>query len=68
MAVMVFAVQCPNPKCKKFMLVEDHQQGKVVPCLLCRTAIKIGVTPPALSPAASNPSAAKPVPPPGGKP
>jgi len=40
---MVFAVQCPNPKCKKFMLVEDHQQGKVVSCLLCRTAIKIGV-------------------------
>ena len=21
---MVFAVQCPNPKCRKFMLVEDH--------------------------------------------
>jgi hypothetical protein len=40
---MVFAVQCPNPKCKKFMLVEDHQQGKVVSCLLCRTTIKIGV-------------------------
>lgn len=39
---MVFAVQCPNPKCRKFMLVEQHQQGKVVPCLLCRTAIKIG--------------------------
>jgi len=39
---MVFAVQCPNPKCKKFMLVEDHQQGKVVPCLLCRTPIKVG--------------------------
>jgi hypothetical protein len=44
---MVFAVQCPNPKCKKFMLVEDHQQGKVVPCLICRTAIKVGgLTPP----------------------
>ena len=24
------------------MLVEDHQQGKVVPCLLCKTAIKVG--------------------------
>jgi hypothetical protein len=40
---MVFAVQCPNPKCKKFMLVEDHQQGKVVQCLICRTGVKIGV-------------------------
>jgi hypothetical protein len=39
---MVFAVQCPNPKCKKYMLVEDHQKGKVVPCLLCKTNIKIG--------------------------
>ena len=39
---MVFAVQCPNPKCKKFMLVEDHDLGKVVSCLLCKTAIKVG--------------------------
>jgi hypothetical protein len=46
---MVFAVQCPNPKCKKFMLVEDHQRGKVVPCLLCRTAIKVGTSIPAIS-------------------
>ena len=51
---MVFAVQCPNPKCKKFMLVEDHQQGKVVPCLLCKTAIKVGNSQPA---AASKPNA-----------
>jgi hypothetical protein len=21
---MVFAVQCPNPRCRKFMLVEEH--------------------------------------------
>ncbi len=41
---MVFAVQCPNPKCRKYMLVEDHDRGKVVNCLLCRTAIKIGGT------------------------
>jgi hypothetical protein len=41
---MVFAVQCPNPKCRKFMLVEDHDRGKVVNCLLCKTAIKIGGT------------------------
>jgi hypothetical protein len=39
---MVFAVQCPNPKCRKFMLVEDHDRNKVVPCLLCRTSIKVG--------------------------
>jgi hypothetical protein len=42
---MVFAVQCPNPKCKKFMLVEGHQQGKVVSCLICRTSIKVGAAP-----------------------
>ncbi len=46
---MVFAVQCPNVKCKKFMLVEDHQQGKVVPCLICRTPIKIGASAPLTS-------------------
>jgi hypothetical protein len=39
---MVFAVQCPNPKCRKFMLVEERDQGKVVACLLCRTNIKVG--------------------------
>ena len=38
----VFAVQCPNPKCRKYMLVEDHDRGKVVACLLCKTAIKVG--------------------------
>ena len=38
---MVFAVQCPNPKCRKYMLVEDRDRGKVVSCLLCRTAIKV---------------------------
>jgi hypothetical protein len=39
---MVFAVQCPNPKCRKYMLVEERDKGKVVPCLLCKTAIKVG--------------------------
>lgn len=39
---MVFAVQCPNPKCRKFMLVEEHDRNKVVHCLLCKTAIKVG--------------------------
>ncbi len=42
---MVFAVQCPNPKCKKFMLVEQRDQNKVVPCLICKTPIKVGAGP-----------------------
>jgi hypothetical protein len=43
----VFAVQCPSPNCRKFMLVEAHQQNQVVPCLICKTPIKVGsVTPP----------------------
>ena len=47
---MVFAVQCPNPKCRKYMLVEEHERGNVVNCLICKTAIKVGV-PPASPPA-----------------
>ena len=46
---MVFAVQCPNPKCRKFMLVEDHDLNKVVNCLLCKTAIRVAGPPPAAS-------------------
>jgi hypothetical protein len=42
MPLMVFAVQCPNPKCRKYMLVEERDRGKVVACLLCRSAIKVG--------------------------
>ena len=41
-AAGVFAVQCPNPRCRKFMLVEAHDRGKVVPCLLCKTPIRVG--------------------------
>lgn len=41
---MVFAVQCPNPKCKKFMLVEDRDRNKVVTCLICRAAIRLGTS------------------------
>jgi hypothetical protein len=52
---MVFAVQCPNPKCKKFMLVEDHERGKVVSCLLCKTTIRVG---------GAGPSRGRPTPPP----
>jgi hypothetical protein len=43
---MVYAVQCPNPKCRKFMLVEEHDLDRVVPCLLCKTPIKVGTQPP----------------------
>jgi hypothetical protein len=41
----VFAVQCPNPRCRKYMLVEEHDRNKVVPCLLCRTPIRVGPAP-----------------------
>jgi hypothetical protein len=39
---MVFAVQCPNPKCRKFMLVEDRDRNGLVSCLLCKASIKVG--------------------------
>jgi hypothetical protein len=42
---MVFAIQCPNPKCRKFMLVEEREQGKIVNCLLCKEPIKVGDRP-----------------------
>jgi hypothetical protein len=44
---MVFIVRCPNTKCRKYMLVEDDDRGKVVACLLCKAPIKIGGEPPA---------------------
>ena len=47
----VFAVQCPSPNCRKFMLVESHQQNQVVPCLLCKTPIKVGAVSPPKPPA-----------------
>ena len=47
---VVFAVQCPNPKCRKYMLVEDHDRNKVVACLLCKTGIKVGGGPAAPKP------------------
>jgi hypothetical protein len=43
--MMVFAVQCPNPKCRKYMLVEQQDRGRVVHCLICKTAIQVGVPP-----------------------
>lgn len=39
---MVFAVQCPEPNCRKYMLVEEHDRGKVVACLICKTPIRVG--------------------------
>jgi hypothetical protein len=60
---MVFAVQCPNPKCRKYMLVEDRDLNHVVPCLLCKTAIKVG-SPPAPSPQAPRAGSGPPTPPP----
>jgi hypothetical protein len=45
----VFAVQCPNAACRKYMLVEEHDRGKVVPCLLCKTPIRVGGGPPPLT-------------------
>ncbi len=55
---MVFAVQCPNPKCRKYMLVEESERGKVVACLLCKTAIKVGGGP---APAQASPRTPPPV-------
>ncbi len=43
---MVFAVQCPEPKCRKYMLVEEEDRGKVVQCLICKTPIRVGGTSP----------------------
>jgi hypothetical protein len=43
----VFAVQCPNPKCRRYMLVEEHDRNKVVNCLLCKTPIRVGAPAPA---------------------
>jgi hypothetical protein len=42
---MIFAVQCPNPKCRKYMLVEEHDRGRAVPCLICKTPIPVGGSP-----------------------
>jgi hypothetical protein len=61
---MVFAVQCPNPKCKKYMLVEDGDLNHVVPCLLCKTAIKVGSPPGAPGQPAPPASPGPPTPPP----
>ena len=38
---MVFAVQCPNPNCRKYMLVEERDRANEVVCLLCKTPFRI---------------------------
>lgn len=55
---MVAAVRCPNSKCRKFMLVEETDRGKVVACLICKQPIKV--------PPAGNSTAPPPVPEPVG--
>ena len=42
---MVVAVRCPNPRCRKFMLVEEHQRGQIVSCLICKEPIKVPAPP-----------------------
>ena len=61
---MVSAVRCPNPKCRKYMLVEVADRGKVMACLICKQPIQVpGATAaPAPAPPAAKPKAAgKPV-------
>jgi uncharacterized paraquat-inducible protein A len=38
---MVFIVQCPNPNCQAFMLLEDSARGASVPCLRCKKTIQV---------------------------
>lgn len=51
---MVVAVRCPAAACRKYMLVEDADQGQIVPCLICKTQIRVpasaGVKPPIVVP------------------
>jgi hypothetical protein len=42
---MVVAVQCPNPKCRKYMLVEERDRDKEVVCLLCKNPFRIEAEP-----------------------
>jgi hypothetical protein len=43
---MVFAVRCPNPQCRKYMLVEEHDRGRTIACLICKQPIPIPAAPP----------------------
>jgi hypothetical protein len=35
------------------MLVEEHDRDKIVPCLLCKTSIRVGGKPPTPAPRSS---------------
>ena len=59
---MVFAVRCPNPHCRKYMLVEERDLNRVVPCLLCRTPIQVG-NPQGAKPEGGSGTRLKPAPP-----
>jgi hypothetical protein len=72
---MVFAVRCPAARCRKYMLVEEADRGRVVPCLVCRQPVQVpgggptGSTPPTLELEVSDHAppglpVAKPLPPP----
>jgi hypothetical protein len=50
---MVIAVRCAAPACRKYQLIEPHDRGKVVPCLICKTPIKV---PPADAPLPAKPA------------
>lgn len=38
---MPFIIQCPYPKCRMFILLEDDARGKKVECLLCKGMINV---------------------------
>ena len=38
---MVVAVRCPNAECRKYQLVEEHDRGQIVACLICGQSIKV---------------------------
>jgi hypothetical protein len=54
---MVFPARCPALKCRKYMLVEAADRGKVVACLLCKTPIRVptGDGPPTPTPTPAAP-------------
>lgn len=38
---MPFIIQCPYPKCRKFILLEDDTRGAKVECVLCKGMINV---------------------------
>lgn len=50
-----FAVRCPNPQCRKYMLVEEQDRGKVVTCLACKGKIQVAPSVPPVPPAPKKP-------------